>query len=53
MRYLIILAAYVFIYIAVDYKRPKENQPDFWSLDWWIIVLLVTVGGTMLLNAPD
>jgi len=49
-RYLLIFVAYIIIYIGAGYKR--ENDFEIFSKDWWVQVLLITVGGTILLNIP-
>ena len=53
MRYVMIIVAYMLIYIGADYKRSELSSLETFSKEWWVQVILITAGGTILLIAPD
>ena len=41
---------YLLIIFAVDFKRPNDKIKT-WSREWWIVVVLISIGGIILRNS--
>jgi len=52
MNFIIILVAYLLIYIAVDLGRPEVYKFGFLTWQRWVQIALVTAGGIILSNVP-
>ncbi len=50
MNTIIMMVGFLLIYIATDYKRPKENQFRFFSYDGFIQWCFI-VGGVYLITS--
>lgn len=48
MRFLLFIIGYVFLYAACDLYRKEDSKIQFLSKEWFIQVLLVTIGGSIL-----
>lgn len=42
------LIGYLLIYGAVNVKRNKESEIELFSMEWFIVLILVTVGGVII-----
>jgi hypothetical protein len=44
INFIINLIGIFLIFVAIDYKRPMEYRAKTFSKDWWIIILIVSLG---------
>jgi hypothetical protein len=45
------IIGYLLIYGAVNVKRNKDSELELFSLEWFIVLILVTVGGVIISSA--
>lgn len=45
------IIGYLLIYGAVNVKRNKDSELELFSLEWFIVLIMVTAGGVIISSA--
>lgn len=50
MELLIYIVGYTFLWVATDVGRSRESKIELFSRNWWLTLLLLTIGTYIIKN---